>query len=152
MEPAEFKNQVWALMRDITDRMNGVFHPIIDRYGLTIMQMRVLFEIRREDGCTVSGLSRRVCAAGTNVSALCKRLEREGLLERSRDPRDERVVHITLTGEGRRTVDEVDALGHPRLPAAERGGRRGDPRRHAEASASCSRSAIPFKRTPDRKG
>ena len=97
-------------MRDITDRMNGVFHPIIDRYGLTIMQMRVLFEIRREDGCTVSGLSRRVCAAGTNVSALCKRLEREGLLERSRDPRDERVVHITLTGEGRRTVDEVDAL------------------------------------------
>ena len=97
MEPAEFKNQVWALMRDITDRMNGVFHPIIDRYGLTIMQMRVLFEIRREDGCTVSGLSRRVCAAGTNVSALCKRLEREGLLERSRDPRDERVVHITLT-------------------------------------------------------
>ena len=38
MEPAEFKNQVWALMRDITDRMNGVFHPIIDRYGLTIMQ------------------------------------------------------------------------------------------------------------------
>lgn len=64
MEPAEFKNQVWALMRDITDRMNGVFHPIIDRYGLTIMQMRVLFEIRREDGCTVSGLSRRVCAAG----------------------------------------------------------------------------------------
>lgn len=110
MEPAEFKNQVWALMRDITDRMNGVFHPIIDRYGLTIMQMRVLFEIRQEDGCTVSGLSRRVCAAGTNVSALCKRLEREGLLERSRDPRDERVVHITLTGEGRRTVDEVDAL------------------------------------------
>ncbi len=110
MEPAEFKNQVWALMRDITDRMNGVFHPIIDRYGLTIMQMRVLFEIRREDGCTVSGLSRRVCAAGTNVSALCKRLEREGLLERSRDPRDERVVHITLTREGRRTVDEVDAL------------------------------------------
>lgn len=110
MEPAEFKNQVWALMRDITDRMNGVFHPIIDRYGLTIMQMRVLFEIRREDGCTVSGLSRRVCAAGTNVSALCKRLEREGLLERSRDPRDERVVHITLTGEGGRTVDEVDAL------------------------------------------
>ena len=110
MEPAEFKNQVWALMRDITDRMNGVFHPIIDRYGPTIMQMRVLFEISREDGCTVSGLSRRVCAAGTNVSALCKRLEREGLLERSRDPRDERVVHITLTGEGRRTVDEVDAL------------------------------------------
>ena len=110
MEPAEFKNQVWALMRDITDRMNGVFHPIIDRYGLTIMQMRVLFEIRREDGCTVSGLSRRVCAAGTNVSALCKRREREGRRERSRDPRDERVVHITLTGEGRRTVDEVDAL------------------------------------------
>ena len=115
MEPAEFKNQVWALMRDITDRMNGVFHPIIDRYGLTIMQMRVLFEIRREDGCTVSGLSRRVCAAGTNVSALCKRLEREGLLERSRDPRDERVGHITLTGEGRRTVDALVTRAFPLL-------------------------------------
>ncbi|WP_308755038.1 MarR family transcriptional regulator [uncultured Anaerotruncus sp.] len=104
MEPAEFKNQIWVLMRDITDRMNGVFHPIIDRYGLTIMQMRVLFEIRQANGCTVSGLSRRVCAAGANVSALCKRLERAGLLERSRDPRDERVVRITLTEAGRRTV------------------------------------------------
>ncbi len=110
MEPAEFKNQIWVLMRDITDRMNGVFHPIIDRYGLTIMQMRVLFEIRQANGCTVSGLSRRVCAAGANVSALCKRLERAGLLERSRDPRDERVVRITLTEAGRRTVDEVDEL------------------------------------------
>lgn len=108
MEQVEFKNQVWILIRDITDRMNGLFHPIIDRYGLTMMQMRVLLEIRQADGCTVGSLGKRICMAGANVSALCKRLERAGLLERSRDPKDERMVHIMLTEAGRRTIDEVD--------------------------------------------
>lgn len=110
MEPAEFKNQVWALMRDITDRMNGVFHPIIDRYGLTIMQMRVLLKSAgRTDArsrAEPEGVQRRGptsprSASGSNARAC---------LNAPATRRDERVVHITLTGEGRRTVDEVDAL------------------------------------------
>ena len=46
--------------------------------------------------------------ADTNVSALCKRLERRGLLRRVRGGRDERVVHLELTGAGLLLAQELD--------------------------------------------
>jgi DNA-binding MarR family transcriptional regulator len=46
--------------------------------------------------------------AGGNISNLCKKLEKEGFVERCRNVNDERVVIVTLSAKGRQTISEID--------------------------------------------
>ena len=103
----EFNGQLWPLLRQINDSINALLRPVCDRQGLTPIQLRALLAIRQQP-CTVGELGRSSCMAATNVSALCKRLERRGLLRRVRGGRDERVVHLELTGAGLLLAQELD--------------------------------------------
>lgn len=103
----EFNGQLWPLLRQINDSINALLRPVCDRQGLTPIQLRALLAIRQQP-CTVGELGRSICMADTNVSALCKRLERRGLLRRVRGSRDERVVHLELTGAGLLLAQELD--------------------------------------------
>ena len=72
--------------------------------------MHILLELHRCGSHTVGSLSRSIGVAGANASSACKRLERQGLLMRGRDPRDERVVRLALTPEGLRTVQALSLI------------------------------------------
>lgn len=52
-------------------------------------------------------LSRRIGIASTTAVPALDSLERRGLVKRSRDPKDRRKYYVTLTGDGRRLVDEL---------------------------------------------
>ena len=108
MEVAEFKNIVWDYTRKIGESMNSVFSPVGENYGLTMMQIRILMELHQYESHTIGSLADSVCVAGANVSAMCKRLEGQGLLERVRNREDERVVRVVLTKMGKDTVVEID--------------------------------------------
>lgn len=110
MEAAEFKNIAWAYTRKIAETMNCVFNPISENYGLTMMQTRILMELYKNKSHTVGSLADSICVAGTNISAMCKKLEGQGLLERIRNREDERVVRVVLTKLGKETVMEIDKL------------------------------------------
>ena len=110
MEVAEFKNTVWDYTRKIGESMNSVFCPVSDEYGLTMMQTRILLELHQYESHTIGSLADSICAAGTNISAMCKKLEGQGLLERVRNREDERVVRVVLTKLGKETVLEIDRL------------------------------------------
>ena len=69
--------------------------------------MRALVELR-ERPCTVGELGRALLMASGNISPLCKKLEREGYLQRRRDGSDERVVRLELTAEGRALADRLE--------------------------------------------
>jgi MarR family transcriptional regulator, organic hydroperoxide resistance regulator len=85
-----------------------VFSPVGECYGLTMMQTRILMELHQYDSHTIGSLADSVCVAGANISAMCKRLENQGLLERVRNREDERVVRVVLTKQGKETVLEID--------------------------------------------
>lgn len=110
MEVADFKNLVWDYTRKIAESMNCIFSPVGEKYGLTMMQLRILLELCQCGSHTVGSLADRTCIAGTNISAMCKKLEAEGLLERVRNRQDERVVLVALTRLGEDTVLEIDRL------------------------------------------
>jgi DNA-binding MarR family transcriptional regulator len=110
MEVAEFKNIVWDYTRKIAESMNCVFSPVSEHYGLTMMQTRILMELHHYESHTIGSLADSTCVAGANISAMCKKLESQGLLERVRNREDERVVRVALTKLGRDTVLEIDRL------------------------------------------
>ena len=54
-----------------------------------------------EDDIPVSEICRRLYLDNGTVSPMLKKMEKDGLLRKTRSPEDERVVRITLTEEGR---------------------------------------------------
>ncbi|WP_084737939.1 MarR family winged helix-turn-helix transcriptional regulator [Nocardiopsis flavescens] len=87
---------LYAASRAVTN----LYRPLLDPLKLTYPQYLVMMLLWERGECSVKD----VCAAlqldyGT-LTPLLKRLEARDLLNRDRDPRDERSVLITLTEEG----------------------------------------------------
>lgn len=106
MEIVEFKNITWELLRSISDNMDKLFRPVGEQYGLTMMQVQILREIG-QGHCTVGSLGKSMSVAGGNISAMCKRLEKEGFVRRSRDQEDERIVNVALTAKGQEAMEQI---------------------------------------------
>lgn len=108
MNVSEFKDKIWDYTRLISENSNQVFSPIVEQYGLTMLQVRILLELHRNDWHSIGSLADSINIAGANISAMCKKLENKGLLERVRDQSDERVVKVTITQKGSQTVSEIE--------------------------------------------
>jgi len=110
MDISNFKNMIWDYTRKINENTNSIFSPVCERFGLTVLQVRILIELHRYESLTIGSLAKCVYAAGTNISAMCKKLEHMGFLKRVRDQEDERVVKVFLTENGERVIQEVNGL------------------------------------------
>ena len=76
------------------------YKPLLDPLGLTYPQYLTMLALWEEDDQKVKALGDRVGLDSGTLSPLLKRLEQAGLVERRRDPEDERQVRITLTAKG----------------------------------------------------
>lgn len=81
---------------------NRAYKPLLDRLGVTYPQYLVLLVLWGEDDQTVSGIGQQLYLESSTLTPLLKRLESRGLLERSRDPSDERQVRVRLTSAGKK--------------------------------------------------
>jgi len=90
-------------------KMSQLLDPLVQAEGLTPLQAMVLLLLAQaQDEITVGTLSEQTHMGQANTSTLCKKLERGGFLVRSRSLRDERIVTLNLTEQGRRTLDRVE--------------------------------------------
>ncbi len=108
MELDNFKNLIWDYTRKIAEGSNCAFSPLGEKHGLTMMQVRILMGLKEYDYHTVGSLSDCIGVAGANISAMCKKLEAVGLIERIRNQEDERVVKIVLTKQGQGIVLDIN--------------------------------------------
>lgn len=108
MEVSEFKYIILDYIRKISENGNCIFSPVCEEHGLTMMQVRVLTELYQSGSHTIGSLASDTCAAGANISAMCKKLEKMEFLKRLRDQEDERVVKVALTDKGYGIVTEID--------------------------------------------
>ena len=86
----------------------------------------ILVPLFEEDGLRMGELARRSRLSKPTMTTMVRLLERDGLVQRERDPEDGRATRILLTEKARRfepvaerTLDELGALARERL-----GGRR----------------------------
>lgn len=80
---------------------NRVYKPLLDELGLTYPQYLVMLSLWGKDDQTVGELGETLFLESSTLTPLLKRLEAIGLLDRSRDPSDERQVRVRLTNSGR---------------------------------------------------
>lgn len=80
--------------------------------GLTSSQHQLMLAIRGHDdlaGPTVGEIAEYLLVRPNTAVELVDRTQELGLIERSRDERDHRVVRLTLTDEGRARLDALSA-------------------------------------------
>ncbi len=75
--------------------------------GLTSMQTLMLFLLKSEARTTVGDLGAHFNITQSNASAMCKKLEKDGLIKRTRSKADERTVLLTLTEEGEASIERM---------------------------------------------
>ena len=85
-----------------------LLEPIVQAEGLTPLQASVLLQLVQKDAA-VGDISEVTCMGQANASSLCKKLEREGFLTRTRQASDRRVVILSLTPKGREAAERLQA-------------------------------------------
>ena len=108
MDVKEFKIQVMTYSRRIKETMNCTIGPACSHLGLTLLQLQLVMELYQEGAHTIGSLADSMHMAKANMSTMCKKMEKMGLLERTRDRDDERVVKVILTEEGNRIAAKID--------------------------------------------
>ena len=88
---------LYAAARNVT----GLYTPWLKPLGLTYTQYIVFLVLWEKDGVSVTELCDRLMLDNGTLSPLLKKMETAGYVERRRSHDDDRVVVITLTGEGR---------------------------------------------------
>lgn len=90
---------LWRLLRINT-------HPV-RRGEITPEQYWLLKLLNKQDEFSIGELAEVLGVTGSSVTTACKRLEKAGLLTRTRqaDGQDERVVLVTLTAQGREQLE-----------------------------------------------
>jgi len=84
------------------------YRPILDRLGLTYTQYVTLVALSEEAGQTVGELGDKLFLESNTLTPILKKLEQLGLVERRRDPADERQVRVNMTAAGLELLKQVE--------------------------------------------
>lgn len=94
-------NQFCFALYSASLAMTKTYKPFLENLNLTYPQYLVMLILWEQDYILVKEIGERLFLDSGTLTPLLKRLEAAGLIERTRDPDDERQVRITLTRNGR---------------------------------------------------
>jgi DNA-binding MarR family transcriptional regulator len=76
------------------------YRPMLDRMGLTYPQFIVMMVLWQKGKTTMKALTEKVMLDSSTLTPLLKKLEKAGLVTRSRNADDERVLDVAATAKG----------------------------------------------------
>ena len=108
---------LYAAARNVT----SLYTPHLKPLGLTYTQYIVLLVLWEKEEATVGELCEKLMLDNGTLTPLLKKLQSAGYVERRRGERDDRVVVISLTDEGRKLQERakdvpVNVAGCIKLP------------------------------------
>ena len=108
-------NQVCFALYSASLAMTKLYKPLLDPLGLTYPQYLVMAVLWEKDGRTVGEIGEKLLLESSTLTPMLKRLETAGMVRRTRDQDDERVVRIQLTQKGaelkQKAVEIPQAIG-----------------------------------------
>lgn len=103
-ENLKLENQLCFRLYSLTKLMNRHYSPVLKNLGLTYSQYIVMLVLWENNNTTsaisVKQLGERLDLDSGTLSPLLKRLEKQALVSRVRNSKDERIVEIKLTESG----------------------------------------------------
>lgn len=95
-----------TLSREQRKRMDA----LLTDYGLHVGQDMVLMNVSEADGCTQNEIAECLGVQPATVTRMLQRIERNGLIERRKDPDDNRITRVYLTEAGRQQEGRLTDL------------------------------------------
>ena len=90
-----------SLVHILSNRIGRAFHNKIEaRFGLSLVEWRVLTAIASEPGITASEITSRWALEKMSVNRAIRHLHKQGRLTRTRDSTDGRSYRLRLTAKG----------------------------------------------------
>lgn len=110
--PGQYRpdQSVGYLMRQVLSSVLNHADTQLAAHDLTYVQWLPLYKLVMNEGNTVVSLSRDLGIDPGAMTRSLDRLQTKGLVRRERSTEDRRVVHLTLTEEGRKVAQEVPAV------------------------------------------
>lgn len=90
----------WLHLVRVYNRVSHIEQTLLSEFGLTPAQFDVLSHLATEPGLNQQMLADRLLVSKGNVCGLIDRLERDGYVERRRDPQDRRSYQLHLCDAG----------------------------------------------------
>jgi DNA-binding MarR family transcriptional regulator len=102
--PAKQSLRLWLRLLTCSTTIEKKARAMLTRhFGTTLPRFDVLAALdRTPDGLTMSELSEHLLVSNGNVTAIVSRLVDDGLITRTQDRADRRVLRVRLTAKGRR--------------------------------------------------
>ena len=104
--------KLWRLMHQVRDILMLCEDSVFAEYGITTEQFSVLAAVKSRDGSLrPTDLAYLLERSPNSISMLVDRMVKAGLVKRTRDRRDRRVVNVSLTSKGENALK-------PAMPAS----------------------------------
>ena len=106
----EFNNSIFSMIREISHKIDLLLQETANELDITPLQLKMIITLyaNREKYVSIGSLGKAIGITGGNISNICKRLEKQGFVNRVRSEEDERVVNVRLTDKGNEAACRVD--------------------------------------------
>lgn len=104
----EFNNSIFSMIREISHKIDLLLQETAQDLGVTTLQLKMIMTLSAsKDSVSIGNLGKSIGVNGGNISNICKKLEKQGFVDRNRSDEDERVVNVKLTQKGNDAADKV---------------------------------------------
>jgi DNA-binding MarR family transcriptional regulator len=86
------------------------YRPFLEQLGITYTQYITLLVLWEEDNVSIKELGERLYLDSGTLTPIIKKLEKQGIVTRERDPKDERKIVITLTSKGHELYEKAQFI------------------------------------------
>ena len=100
VEVLRLDRQLCFALYGAAQRVTRLYRPLLDALGLTYPQYLAMLVLWEASPRTVGAMGDALDLDSSTLTPLLKRLEAGGLIDRRRDPKDERRVIVALTDKG----------------------------------------------------
>ena len=103
--------RLWLLLRRVGDALALCQDSVFSKYGLTTEQFGVLTSIKSRGPLRPVDLASILERSPNSMSMLVDRMVKAGLVKRTRDRKDRRIVNVSLTGKGEDALKPAEPAG-----------------------------------------